>query len=387
MLHIHGRSIDDNRRAWRGPLHSASSQARGIEGDVVGVACTAAIASRVAGPDDPPGLGGDWSWVAGLAYAAEHGLQFGERLVWSYGPLGFLNTWYGPRSTTATSRSSWLYAAPIQLLLAATLLFALRRSLHLAARGARAPSCSRSPRTRARRSALAWCVLVVTRARRTTTSATPPRRVPVRARSAHGRRGCSASSTRAWSWSRSPRSRSPPCHAGATRSRSPGPLLAAAAVGWLATGQGLGDGGPTCATARRSGAATRPRWADRIPPRTAGRYPAALALDRARARARLGGVARGVHPRRRWLGCWRCARLHRLRRSRRGSSARTTGTSMAYFGGVLVVFAVLPLRAGAAGRDRGIAAGVSRSRRSRTRRGLAHGQPLCQRNRGRGPGA
>jgi hypothetical protein len=75
-----------------------------------------------------PGLGGDWGWVSTLAYAFEHGLTFGQGIVWTYGPLGFLDTWYGPTLYYGDVFAlSWLFAAVVQLLLAGTLLIALRR--------------------------------------------------------------------------------------------------------------------------------------------------------------------------------------------------------------------------------------------------------------------
>jgi hypothetical protein len=80
------------------------------------------------------GIGGDWSWMTGLAYAAEHGMRFGDQIVWTYGPLGFLNTWYRPVLVyDDILLLSWLYIAVLQVLLAYALLTALKRALPLPA--------------------------------------------------------------------------------------------------------------------------------------------------------------------------------------------------------------------------------------------------------------
>src|SRR5215469_7324240 len=41
-------------------------------------------------PSAPPDLGIDASWCAVLNWAHQHGLQFGQDVVFTYGPLGFL---------------------------------------------------------------------------------------------------------------------------------------------------------------------------------------------------------------------------------------------------------------------------------------------------------
>lgn len=40
---------------------------------------------------ETPGPGVDPSWNAGLAMAVDQGLRFGKEVVYTYGPLGFLN--------------------------------------------------------------------------------------------------------------------------------------------------------------------------------------------------------------------------------------------------------------------------------------------------------
>lgn len=76
---------------------------------------------------DPPAVGLDSSWNAGLAMATEQGLQFGEEIVFSYGPLGFLRTrglWYGDLATI-----SFLYGAILHISLCIGLIWSLRRIL------------------------------------------------------------------------------------------------------------------------------------------------------------------------------------------------------------------------------------------------------------------
>jgi hypothetical protein len=132
---------------------------------VVSAACAAAVA-LAAWPVDSvaPGVAGDWSWVSTLSYAAHHGLRFGEQLVFTYGPLGFLDTWYGPVLYHAdVLLLSWLYAALVQLLLAGALLAALRRSFPLAAAtGLSALALALAP-DRPLALGFVWCALVVAR--------------------------------------------------------------------------------------------------------------------------------------------------------------------------------------------------------------------------------
>lgn len=52
------------------------------------------ILSLVPFPRLPIGTGDDSSWTAVLAYAYQHGLQFGKDIAFTYGPLGFLLTPY-----------------------------------------------------------------------------------------------------------------------------------------------------------------------------------------------------------------------------------------------------------------------------------------------------
>jgi len=76
-----------------------------------------------------PGAGLDPSWNAGLAMAAYEGLHFGSQVVFTYGPLGFLNTrlvFFGDLATL-----SFVYAATLYVLFCIGLVWALRRVLPL----------------------------------------------------------------------------------------------------------------------------------------------------------------------------------------------------------------------------------------------------------------
>ena len=80
---------------------------------------------------NPPTPGLDASWNAGLAMAVEEGLQFGKDVVFSYGPLGFLqgqDVWFGDLAAIA-----FLYSAALYVVFCTTLAWALRRLLPSAA--------------------------------------------------------------------------------------------------------------------------------------------------------------------------------------------------------------------------------------------------------------
>ncbi|HVV89893.1 MAG TPA: hypothetical protein VHB53_05315 [Solirubrobacterales bacterium] len=78
-----------------------------------------------------PGPGIDPSWNAGLAMAVDQGLRFGKEVVFTYGPLGFLNSrmvFFGGLSVL-----SFIYAAALYVLFCIGLVWALRRALPLLA--------------------------------------------------------------------------------------------------------------------------------------------------------------------------------------------------------------------------------------------------------------
>jgi hypothetical protein len=73
-----------------------------------------------------PAIGLDNSWSAGLSMAVQMGIGFGNHLVFSYGPLGFLGTnqlWYAD-----TGELAFLYLIILRLALAASVYLAARRS-------------------------------------------------------------------------------------------------------------------------------------------------------------------------------------------------------------------------------------------------------------------
>ncbi|MGZ4249417.1 MAG: hypothetical protein ACXVUE_14060, partial [Solirubrobacteraceae bacterium] len=75
------------------------------------------------------GLDSSWQWAI---YAAAHrGMHFGTHIVFTYGPLGFLATpllWYSGLGTVA-----FIYQTALHVVLAVTLVFALRDRLGLLA--------------------------------------------------------------------------------------------------------------------------------------------------------------------------------------------------------------------------------------------------------------
>ena len=77
-----------------------------------------------------PGPGLDPSWNAGLAMAVDQGLRFGKEVVFTYGPLGFLNS----RLVFFSGLSvlSFLYAAALYVGFCVGLVWALRRALPVA---------------------------------------------------------------------------------------------------------------------------------------------------------------------------------------------------------------------------------------------------------------
>lgn len=130
------------------------------------VACVAAVAV-VAWPlkSLAPGVGGDWEWVGTLSYAAEHGLRFGSGLVWTYGPLGFLETPYGAALYYPdTLALAWLYDALVEVLLAAALIVALRRALPLPLAALLAAAVLALQLEVGLALGFAWCVLLILRA-------------------------------------------------------------------------------------------------------------------------------------------------------------------------------------------------------------------------------
>lgn len=74
---------------------------------------------------NPPSVGLDGSWNGGLAMAVHDGLQWGTDIVFTYGPLGFINgqaLWYDDLGVMA-----FLYGASLYVAFCIALIWALRR--------------------------------------------------------------------------------------------------------------------------------------------------------------------------------------------------------------------------------------------------------------------
>jgi hypothetical protein len=74
-----------------------------------------------------PVTGLDPSWTAGLAMAIKDGLDFGDQVIFTYGPLGFLQgpfIWYGDLAVLA-----FIHLAAVYVGFCVALVWALRRSL------------------------------------------------------------------------------------------------------------------------------------------------------------------------------------------------------------------------------------------------------------------
>jgi hypothetical protein len=78
---------------------------------------------------NPPGVGLDASWNAGLAMAAHDGLHWGVDVVWTYGPLGFLQTqlvWFTDQTVL-----TFIYQGLLHVVFCVALVWALARRLPL----------------------------------------------------------------------------------------------------------------------------------------------------------------------------------------------------------------------------------------------------------------
>lgn len=76
---------------------------------------------------NPPSVGLDASWMAGLTMATHDGLRYGDEIVFSYGPLGFVSLplfWY-----QGLGILSFLYLAGLYVGFCIALIWALRRRL------------------------------------------------------------------------------------------------------------------------------------------------------------------------------------------------------------------------------------------------------------------
>jgi len=310
------------------------------QGTVVSAACVAAVAIA-AWPvrSLAPGLAGDWSWVSTLAYAAHHGLRFGDQLVFTYGPLGFLDTWYGPvLYDTDVALLSWLYVALVEVLLAGSLLFALRRSLPLAAAAGLAALAVALAPDRPLALGFTWCALVLTRdpqAPRTALAAAFPFALGVLTGVAvlgklNGGAGLVALAV--VTLVAAPRRRDVLAYGGTA--------LATAAAGWVATGQALSDVWPYL----RYGAevvAGYPAAMGMAAPGTGWTYGAGLVVA-ALALALAWDPDRGRRLRRGLVAL--CA-VYLVLGFKEAFIRQEAGHLEVFFGDMLVLFAAIPARA------------------------------------------
>lgn len=118
--------------AAAGSVPSLTARARrlaeGRAGTVLG-GLLVALATWFVGFSNPA-YGLDPSWGAGLYMAIEHGIGFGDDVVFTYGPLGFLANpvdWF-----TGLASIAYLWQAAVHIVLAIGLVWALRRTFGLA---------------------------------------------------------------------------------------------------------------------------------------------------------------------------------------------------------------------------------------------------------------
>jgi hypothetical protein len=302
--------------------------------------CLAAVA-LVAWPVHSirPAGGVDSSWIAALAYVAHHGLDFGDQVVWSFGPLGFLNTWGGPALYYGDIFTvSWLFAALIQLLLAGTLLVALRRSLPLGLAMLVAVVVLALASERPTALGFAWCALALTR------GDDPPRDAaarwfPVAIGVLTGigvlgklNEGVGLLALAVIALAAIPRRRDVLAFAGT--------LLATVLAGWLLSGQPLGG----VWSYLRYGVEVVAGYAEAMGTSSSSlgwTYVAALALG-ALALACAWTATREARPRRRWCLLALCA-VYLAVHFKESFVRQDRAHLQVFFGSALVLFAVLPL--------------------------------------------
>ncbi len=280
-----------------------------------------------------PAASVDWDWVATLSYAAHNHLPFGDRIVWSFGPLGFLETWFGPVLYDGdVLLISWLFAALVQLLLAATLLAALRRWLPLAAAALLAFVVLVLAPDRLVALGFAWCALVLTRedARGRIDAAFPFALGAVVGIALLGKlnQGLELLLLGLIAIGTNGSRRDAASFAGA--------LLAAAALGWVATGQRIADVWPYL----RYGAEIVTGYANAMgseQSHDAWTFAGALAITLCALAAAWGST---VRPSRRW-GLLALIVVYAGFGFKEGFVRQDAGHMETFFGGMLVPFAVL----------------------------------------------
>lgn len=308
-------------------------------GNVVVAACVVAIAV-VAWPVQAisPGVSSDWGWIAAVSYVAEHGMRFGEQIAWTYGPLGFLDTWYRPVLYYGDILVlSWLSTAIMQVLLALTLLTALRRSLPLPAAALVAACVLALTIDLAAALGFAWCALAVARApdapRDRVMAAFPVALGVLTGLALLGKlnQGLELLTLAVVALVVDPRRRDALAFAGA--------LLAAAAAGWLATGQTPADVWPYV----RYGVEVVVGYSGAMgtaDPKHAWTLAAALGFV-ALALVLAWASMRGAPRRRRWGLLALCA-VYVVFTFKEAFVRQDPGHLEVFFGDVLVLLAVLP---------------------------------------------
>lgn len=304
----------------------------------ISIACVVAVAV-VAWPlkSLAPGVGGDWEWVGTLSYAAEHGLRFGSSLVWTYGPLGFLETPYGAALYYPdTLALAWLYDVLVELLLAATLLAALRRALPLPVAALLAAAVLVLQLEVGLALGFAWCVLLILRAGdREAQVALPLALGVLTAVVGLGKlnQGVELLLLAGVAGVAAPRRRDVLAFAGA--------LLLTASIGWIATGQRLADVWPYV----RNGLEPVVGYAAAMGEADPRRWPLPLALALAALAVALAWrVGRGLSRRTRWGLAVLCLVFAAL--NFKEGFVREDGLHMiTFFGDLLVLFGLLLARA------------------------------------------
>lgn len=305
------------------------------------IACTVAVAFA-AWPvwALEPVVNFDVDWAAGLAYAAEHHLDFGEAIAFTFGPLGFLHsppigpTLFYDRITVL----ELLFAAVLQLLLAGALLLALRRTLPLALAAVAAAIVLALVPDRVLALGFVLCVLRLTRAhnaRDRLAAATPIALGVLTAILLLGKlnQGVELLVLASLALAVLPRRRDALAFAAA--------LLATTAVGWLGTGQSPADAWPYV----RNGAEIIAGYAAAMGVSEASfgwTYPAALVVTGA-ALVLAWYVGRGWSARTRW-GLVALVLVYAAFAFKEGFVRQDAIHLGTYFADMLVPFAVLPVQ-------------------------------------------
>lgn len=289
-----------------------------------------------------PGIDGDWNWVAGLAIVAKEGHSFGSELIWNYGPLGLITLGSGPLLYYGEIAAvMFVYQAAMQVLLAATLYLAARRSYPVPVALLLAFATIALIADRALLLGFAWCVLALTRADGTPRDALA-RWFPLGIGALAGivvlsklNQGVEILALAAIALFARPARR--PSDAATFG----GALLAAVTIGWLATGQAVGDF-PAYVRYSAETIGGYPAMAGVSDTDGAWRYWVAL-LVFAFGSALVWHAARAAAPLRRW-GLAALWLVFAFASFKAGFIRHDEGHVALFAGSMLVAFVVLPVR-------------------------------------------